>query len=446
MRRNYIANVFGHAAVRCFFAFALAGLVASVALAGTVSGTVTNGTTGKAADGVEVILIQLQGTMQPVANTKTDAQGHYQLTNDILGTAPMLLRAVYRGVNYHEPVPPGTTNVNMQVFEPTDKTSAINVTAHFIVLQPNGTDLTVGEEFNIANNTNPPVAYYRSGGSFLFKLPKDAQITDVSAGIASGMPVIQTPVDKGNGLQSIDYPFRPGDSEVRITYHVPYPSNQTTLQTASPYAANQVGYAAPPTLHVDAAGFTPGGTAQGYNLYLRQSVPANAELSVSVSGTAPPPSNADNSAAGVDNSQSASASSGSNATASSITTLPARLDSLKWILVAGFAVIFALGAVFIVRRPQPALAGGEASMPPPTPTVPAAPAPAAPKVSAPPPTAQRDIRSVSDLDSAVVGSLDQLKDALFRLELRHQAGTISADDYARERQRIDQKLRDLVQG
>ena len=443
---NSIANVFGRAAARCLLAFALVGVVACVALGGTVSGTVTNGTTGKAAEGVEVILIQLQGTMQPVANTKTDAQGHYQLTNDILGTAPMLLRAVYRGVNYHEPVPPGTTSVNMQVFEPTDKASAINVTAHFIVLQPNGTDLTVGEEFNIANNTNPPVAYYRSAGSFLFKLPKGAQITDVSAGIASGMPVIQAPVDKGNGLQSIDYPFRPGDSEVRITYHVPYPSNQTTLQTVSPYAANQVGYAAPPTLHVDAAGFTPGGTAQGYNLYLRQSVPANAELSASVSGTAPPPSNADNSSAGADNSQSASSSSGdTGATAASagITTLPARLDSLKWILVAGFAAIFALGAVLIVRRPQPVLAGAEAAVPTPAPPIPAA---AAPEPNAPPPATQRDIRSVSDLDSVVTGSLDQLKDALFRLELRHQAGTISADDYARERQRIDQKLRDLVQG
>jgi 5-hydroxyisourate hydrolase-like protein (transthyretin family) len=44
-----------------------------LALAGTVSGIVTNGTTGKPAAGVDVILIQLQGGMQPVANTKTDA-------------------------------------------------------------------------------------------------------------------------------------------------------------------------------------------------------------------------------------------------------------------------------------------------------------------------------------------------------------------------------------
>ncbi len=45
--------------------------------AGTVTGTVTNGTTNKPAAGVEMILIQLQGGMQPVANTKTDANGQY---------------------------------------------------------------------------------------------------------------------------------------------------------------------------------------------------------------------------------------------------------------------------------------------------------------------------------------------------------------------------------
>src|SRR5262249_55415002 len=155
----------------------------------------------------------------------------FSITNDVLGTAPMLLRAVYQGVNYHQAVPPGTTNADIQVFEPTDKISAFSITARAIILQPTGTDLEVGEEYNIENNTNPPVAYYRSGGSFLFSLPQGAQLGEVSAGGASGMPVKQTPMDKGKGVQAIDFPFRPGASEVRITYHVPYPNNATTLRT-----------------------------------------------------------------------------------------------------------------------------------------------------------------------------------------------------------------------
>jgi hypothetical protein len=39
-----------------------------------------------------------------------------------------------------------------------------------------------------------------------------------------------------------------------------------------------------------------------------------------------------------------------------------------------------------------------------------------------------------------------LKDALFRLELRREAGTITEEDYARERERVQKTLRDLVKG
>jgi hypothetical protein len=423
-----------------FFGSLLLCLFASASLAGTVSGTVTNGTTGKAAADVDVILIQLQGTMQPVANTKTDAQGHYRLSSDLLGAGPMLLRAVYRGVNYHQPITPGMTTANVDVFEPTDKADAFAVTAHAIILQPNGTDLTVGEEFNIANNTQPAVAYYRSGGSFLFSLPAGAQVTEVSAGGSSGMPVLQTTIDKGNGIEAIDFPFRPGNSEVRVTYHLPYPGNQIVLHTSSPYDAVDVAYFVPPPMKVEADGFAPAGQEQGYAVYLRKSVPANTKLVASVSGIAPPPdANNGASASGADNSQNPAVNSrvdsGDTAASASVTTMPARLDSLKWIIVAGFAAIFALGAAFIMRKPQLALAEGPA---------------VTPAVNVPP--AQRFIAStptpptVADLDKSVNSSLDELKDALFRLELRRQAGTISADDYARERQRIDQKLRDLVQG
>src|SRR4030088_1434456 len=87
------------------------------ARAGTVHGTVKNGTTGKAGAGVEVILIQLQGGMQPVANSKTDAQGQFTFDNPSLGAQPMLVRAVYKEINFHQPVPPGRNDVEVSVYE-----------------------------------------------------------------------------------------------------------------------------------------------------------------------------------------------------------------------------------------------------------------------------------------------------------------------------------------
>ena len=71
--------------------------------------------------------------------------------------------------------------------------------------------------------------------------------------------------------------------------------------------------------------------------------------------------------------------------------------------------------------------------------------------TAPPPvptpaTAPSAATSVATVEREVELSLDGLKDRLFRLELRRQAGTISEEDYARERSHTEQVLRELVRG
>jgi hypothetical protein len=346
----------------------------------------------------------------------------------------MLLRAIYRGVTYHEPVPPGKSTADVQVFEPTDKPSAVSVTAHAIILQPDGSDLDVGEEYSITNKTQPPLAFYKADGSFVYSLPAGAAQNQVSAVSPAGMPVIQTPIDKGKNREAIAFPFRPGDSGVRMSYKIPYANNQTKLTFVSPYAADRLGIFVPPTVQVTGDGLTPAGQEQGLNVYMRQSVAANTPFTVSVSGTAPPPPQ--EGAGGGDPSQDPSinsrADSGGGAPTATATTLPARLDSLKWTIAAGFAAVFALGLAFLWRRPEMSLD----------------PAAETPGVAGP---RQKRSRSKAadagiELDQKVQGSLDELKEILFRLELRRQAGTIGEEDYEREHARVQKHLRDLVKG
>ena len=428
-----------------------------IASAGTLQGTVRNGTTGQVAAGVDVILIQLQGGMQPVGNTKTDAQGHFEFTQAQIGASPMLVRAVYRGVNYHEPIPPGKTTAEIKVFEPTDKAGAFAIAARAVILQPNATDLLVGEEYSIENKTQPPMAYFHQNGSFVFALPDGAELSQVSASGASGMPVVQGTIDKGKGLEAIDFPFRPGESNVRVSYKVPYAGNGTKLRISSPYPVARLAVFAPPGVTVTGDGFAPAGQEQGFNAYMRESLAANTPLIVNVSGTAPMPSSsqgngtgggmsgggAAGSAGSQDPSVNSRAESAGDAATATATTIPARLDSLKWILVGGFAAIFALGFVYLLRRPQVAAATAGGAV-----------AADAYERSAPKRTAKvsSTLASASaanvaaEVDREVRGSLDELKDSLFRLELRRQAGTISEEDYARERERIDATLRNLVRG
>ena len=431
--------------------FAL-GAVPSVAQAGTVDGTVKNGTTGKVEAGAEVILIQLQGGMQPVAKTKTDAQGHYHFDHPQLGTGPMLIRVVYRGVNYHEPIAPGKTVADVEVFEPTTQPSAFSVANHALILQANGSDLMVGEEYMITNKTQPPVAFYREDGSFNFNLPDGAQFGQASAWGAANMPVVQGTIDKGKDKMAIAFPFRPGESGVRLAYKMPYPDNHLMLRNISPYATERLIIAAPPTMKIAGSGIAPAGQDQGFNVYTMDHVAANAPVDITVSGTAPlPPNSADappggGPAGGGDNSQNPSVNSraadgGGAGDAASVTAtaIPARLDSLKWVLTGGFASIFVLGFVYLWMRPP---ATGTQIAAPARAQAAVAPAPAArPSVAT-----TNAVANVADVHREVSGSMDELKDRMFRLELRHQAGTIAEDEYQQERARLEQTIRGLVQG
>lgn len=465
----------GHAqrVARFVVASLLLCVLALPAFGGTITGTVRNGTTNQPAAGVQITLIRLQGVMQEAANTKTDAVGRYSLSDPSLGQAPMLLRANYKGVTYYQPLPPGKATADIQVYEHTEKASAFSVADRAIILQPTSSGLTVGEIYDIQNNTQPPQAYYRENGSFEFSVPKGAQVGDVSASDSSQMPVRQATIDKGKNVEAIDFPFRPGESGVRISYTLPYTNDHANLQFTSPYTAQRVAIFAPPTVKVSGDGFSPAGQNQGFDAYIRDSVAANTPISLSISGTG----TVTESDSGAGGGQSGDTSANSrldqggqgdtSGQGASITTLPARLDSLQWVLVAGFAAIFILGFVFLWKRPQflTGASGGYVQSSPvdgPTDTRSVA-SNGAPKTGLAPGTRDVDAMAkgqhapaqtpsaaqsiaVEEAERHVAGGLDELKDKLFRLELRRQAGTISEEDYNRDRQRMEQLLRDLVRG
>jgi hypothetical protein len=417
-------------------------LFAGIASAGSVSGTVTNGTTGKIAVGVDVILIELQGGMQTVASTKTDARGQYHFTYPQLGVSSMLIRVVYKGVNYHQAAAPGKEDVPVEVYEPTSDPRSFSVDSRFLVFEPKDNSLIVGEEYDIENHTQPPMTFSSRGGSFSFYLPPSGQLQQVSALGPGGMPVQQGTTDRGKNIQSIDFPFRPGQNNIRVSYTLPYAGNQATVHTVSPYAAQRVLIVVPPTMQVLSAGFAPAGTEQGFNVYSRDTVTANEPVDISISGTAPPPQAASGGTGG-DNSGEAP----DNGPVPTGEIVPSRIDNVKWLVIACFAAIFALGAAMLMRRPQPASRDGAPSDTASyaTASVPPARASAMPMGIPPPGGALPISTAMGQTERAVQGSLDEIKDRLFRLELRHQAGTLAEAEYLRQRGEAEKVLRDLLQ-
>src|SRR5207302_109760 len=132
------------------------------------------------------------------------------------------------------------TDAQVDIYEPSKDAKTINVPSHVVILQPNGATLNVGEEYQIENKSQPPVAYFRSDGSFEFALPEKSQLQQVAAAGPAGMPVVQVPLDKKNNHYSIAFAFRPGDNSVRYSYELPYPGNTATVRIPTIYPGGRL--------------------------------------------------------------------------------------------------------------------------------------------------------------------------------------------------------------
>jgi 5-hydroxyisourate hydrolase-like protein (transthyretin family) len=422
-----------------FFAFRILcwlALAALPAAAGTLTGVVRNLTTGQAAPGQNVVLMDMQAGMDVLATARTDAQGRYRLEHATIGRGPVLVRVQYQGVNYHTNVQPGRETADVEIFEATSNAAVMTIATRMVVVQPNGPVLLVGEEFTIHNHSEPKKAYFRPDGTFEFVLPDGATLGQVSAWGPSGLPLVQGAIAKGGNRQAIAFPIRPGDNGVRLSYEMSYAENRATLRLSSPYALTRMVLIAPPQLQISGGGFAPAGMEQGWNLYAREAVAAGSTVEFGVSGTAPPPAPEPQPAA-------AGASAATAPPGAQIQVMPGRLDNLKWILIGGFGALFVLGVIFLWRRPVPQMAGAPAGAGNPAH---ARAVPAAATRHQSPVTSQDSPAGMEQVDRDVRISLDELKEKLFRLELRRQAGTISEDEYSRERSRTEEVLRELLKG
>jgi hypothetical protein len=402
---------------------------AFAALAGTVHGSVINRTTGKPIPNTDVDLLSPTQGMALLASVKTDGQGQFTATNDAIGMGPVLIRATYQGVGFNAFLPPGRPQVDVEVFDVTKDPKSILPASHVIIFQPRDGKLIGAEEYNVKNGSQPPVAYFRTEGNFEFAIPDKAALQNVTATGSLGMDVPQASIDKGKGLYAIAYAFHPGQTNIRLSYELPYPGNSATLKLPAVYAGMRMLLVAPPGVTLTGDGISAAGQEQGMNVFLHDALAAKGALAVSVSGVGSPQS-----AEAADGQGQQQGQEGNSRTqGQQVDVAPPRIDDLKWPMLFGLVALFALGAILLSRKQVVVAPAAEQEDP----------APAQSKNAA---TAAKQQAGVEAVKESVNASLDSLKEDVFRLELRKQAGTISEEDYAREKSRVEKLLRDLVRG
>jgi|HubBroStandDraft_1064217.scaffolds.fasta_scaffold11057_5 hypothetical protein len=252
-----------------------------------VDGTVINRTTGQPQSGVTVTLYKLgQSGPESVESVKSGAQGKFHIDQTPQG--PHLLQAAFAGVTYNHILPPGsaTSGISLDVYNSSKQPGAASLSRHFLIFQPNGAQMSVNEGFIFVNNGtttyNDP-----DGGTLKFFLPTAAKgIVQVKCTAPQGMPIDRA-ADKTsqNEIYKIDFPIKPGETSIQVSYLVPYSSGAV-------FEGKTIGKTGEPTLLVVPNGVTlkgEGVESKGQEPRSKASVfsVASADYKVEIAGSMP---------------------------------------------------------------------------------------------------------------------------------------------------------------
>ena len=237
------------------------------ASSGAVEGKVINGTTGQPAGGVLLTLSSFLGGMTPLEETVSAADGGFAFTKALPSVAegqPFAgaVRAELDGVFYTEILRRDSAldDVRIQVYSA--RASDIPPPSiRVVVLEPEGSTMTVRETFVIANSSVPPVTYSSERGTLKFYLPDEAngQVSASATGPA-GMPLPSTAQPTGNdSIYMIDFGLKPGESRISLQYAVPY-EGEAAFRIRSVYDGLETRLGVPEGVTVEGAGIVPLGT------------------------------------------------------------------------------------------------------------------------------------------------------------------------------------------
>jgi hypothetical protein len=397
-------------------------LSSALASAETFAGSVKNGTTGKPGAGDDVVLIKLAQGMEEAGRTKADAQGKFSFNLDDAG-GPHLIRVIHQGVTYHKMAPPGTTSVEVPVYDAAKKLEGISAVADLMYVQSQQGQLGINRLFAVDNHSKPPRTQMNEQ-NFEFYLPVDAEIDQAQAQTAGGQWVDSAPVPQTEkGRYAFVFPLRPGTTQFQLSYHLNYGGN-IKLDPKPVYPLEHLVVILPKSMQ-----FSPGQSG----LYEEKQPPDQPKGIAEVAANVRPGQALDFGISGTGMLEESTAKEaeggGSNAPAAGRDSRPGGglgppidapdpLEKYRWPILVGFALALGAGAIYIARRPRTA---------------------AGPEFSGARAT-EVEIPVVQKPPAARFGLLDALKEELFELEMEHKRGSISQQEYEKAKAALDQTL------
>ena len=199
-------------------------LTGALAQAATVTGTVTNKTSGKPSAGDTVELVDVQAGMKTAAHATTDSKGHYSLNEP--GSGPYLIRALHQGAGYFIAAPQGAGSGDITVYDSAAKVDGGSIEDDVLQIESENGQLDVAEQFVVHNTSSPRVTQF-SSNTFEFVLPTGAVLDGAEATRPSGLPTNAIPISLAQkGHYTFNIPIQPDEGENMtifvLHYHLPY--------------------------------------------------------------------------------------------------------------------------------------------------------------------------------------------------------------------------------
>jgi hypothetical protein len=426
-------------------------LLTALASAQTLTGTVKNSTTNKPAAGDEVVLLKLGQGMEEAGRTKTDAQGHFTFKLDD-AQSPHLVRAIHQDVTYHRMAPPGTTSVELEVFDVAKKIDGISVVADIMRVEVSQGQMQVTREFGVQNTSKPPRTQMNEH-NLEFYIPNGAQIIPESASATTenGNPLKSAPVPEGEkNRYSFIFPLRPGLTRFEVAYQLPY-TGSANLDPKSLYALDHFVVMVPKTMQFTSASPSPGFKLINYpnepdasvQVASNTSPGQNLAFKVSGEGTLQPPQEAgtqgqeQGQGQGQGQSPEGAQTSGASPQATSRPggglgppiDAPDPLQQYRWQILGGIAAALIVGGVYVAMRQQSAARALARQTPGSSASI----------------TMLEDDYAAAETNPRATARptsmlLEGLKEELFQLEVERRQGQISQSEYEKAKSALDQTL------
>ncbi len=392
---------------------------AALAQAATVTGTVTDKTTGKPAAGDPVVLVEPMTGMSEVGHATTDAAGHYSL--NLPGAVPYLVRVTHQGADYFIPAPQGGGTGDISVYDVAPKVDGVSIAEHVTGIESDNGQLRVVERYDLHNLSNPPRAQW-STHSFEVVLPDDAVLGDVSAqrpGTGSLPTTVKLDPAGAKGHYSFNFPIQPDEGGkgtlFQIQYNVPYASGSYTFHSLVTLPADTVWVVVPKSMTFTGQGFESSPQDPTVQTFMMRNVTPGKPIAFAVSGTGAFPRE-DQNAQG-DSGQGGAQQSGPGGGIGEPINTPDPLSKYKWWILGGLALLLVTIAAFLSRKPANAFPAAH-------------PGAAAAMI----PQSYAAATTPAARNSAL---LNALKEELFSLESDKIAGTLSPAEYAEQKAALE---------